>query len=485
MANQPTFKYALLALDVLILSVAFWASVRTAMSTTPLPLLGMLYVVLLVANVFFFRLNDLYKRHIVVTRYQQLVRLARSMLMATAITAILIAFVSFRYLRAEGLELVLTAFALALVLFVVLRVLPAKSVFYFLAQRNIYRSNLLIVGGGAAARHVDQSLQSDDIQGFNIVGFVDDGGTCDAGPPLPFIGCLQELASVVERTRADEILIAVDDTRYERLVHVVERCLATGKVVRIYSRLLDVIARKLNVEFYSAVPVIMLSQQSRRGRYPRVKRLLDIALASFGLVVLSPVFLAIAIGIWLSSKGPIFFRQERIGKGGVPFNFFKFRSMHVNTDDSLHKNYVAQFIASGAGSAAGAAAVADAAEGGERIQIFKIENDPRIFPFGRFIRKASLDEFPQLYNVLRGEMSLVGPRPCLRYEWECYEEWHRRRLQDLPGCTGLWQALGRSTVTFDEMVVLDLYYLSNVSLWLDLKIVLHTLPVILFGRGAY
>jgi undecaprenyl-phosphate galactose phosphotransferase len=476
MANQPTFKYALLLLDVVILATAYAAAAAWSMapSTPELPL-AMLFVVLLVTSVFLFRLNDLYKRHVVVTRYRQLVLLAKSMLVSTAFAGLLVAFVSFTYFRAEGLQLVLTTFVIALTLFVALRVVPARSVLLFLSRRKLYRSNLLIVGGGTAARHVEQSLRSDEIGGFNIVGFVNDGGEGGgiAVPPLRFLGCLEDLDTVVAAAKADEILIAVDDTRYDRLVHIVERCLRTGKVVRIYSKLLDVIARKLNVEFYSAVPVIMLSQHSRRGRYPRIKRLLDVALASVGLVLLSPIFLAIAIGIWLSSRGPIFFRQKRIGKDGVPFNFFKFRSMHVNTDDSHHKTYVTQFIAS------------SRAASGDKIQIFKIENDPRIFPFGKFIRKSSLDEFPQLYNVLRGEMSLVGPRPCLPYEWDCYEEWHRHRLQDLPGCTGLWQALGRSTVTFDEMVVLDLYYLSNVSLWLDLKIVLHTLPVILFGRGAY
>lgn len=474
MANQPTFKYALLLLDVLILSAAYVAAAGWTMPPeTPALPLAMLFVVLLVTSLLLFRLNDLYKRHVVVTRYRQLMRLAKSLLLATALASVLLAFVSFPFFRAEGLQLVLTAFAFALASFVVLRVIPAKSVMLFLSRRNIYRSNLLIVGGGAAARHVEESLRSDEIGGFNVVGFVDDGGANAGVPPKPFVGCLEELGRLVVATRADEILIAVDDTRYDRLVHIVERCLKTGKVVRIYSKVLDVIARKLNVEFYSAVPVIMLSEQSRRSRYARVKRSLDVTLAAIGLVVLSPIFLIVAIGIWLSSKGPIFFRQQRIGKGGVPFNFFKFRSMHVNTDDSQHKDYVTQFIASGR------------ATNDDAIKIFKIQNDPRIFPFGRFIRKASLDEFPQLYNVLRGEMSLVGPRPCLPYEWECYEEWHRRRLQDLPGCTGLWQALGRSTVTFDEMVVLDLYYLSNASLWLDLKIVLHTLPVILFGRGAF
>ena len=179
------------------------------------------------------------------------------------------------------------------------------------------------------------------------------------------------------------------------------------------------------------------------------------------------------IGIKLSSPGPVFYRQKRIGKGGKPFNFYKFRSMHVNNDDSGHKEFVQDFIKNSESSAV------------NDMKIFKITKDPRIFSFGKFIRKTSLDEFPQLYNVLKGDMSLVGPRPCLPYEWECYKPWHRERLKSLPGCTGIWQALGRSSVTFKEMVILDLYYLSNVSFWLDFKIVIKTFPVIFLGKGGF
>jgi lipopolysaccharide/colanic/teichoic acid biosynthesis glycosyltransferase len=121
----------------------------------------------------------------------------------------------------------------------------------------------------------------------------------------------------------------------------------------------------------------------------------------------------------------------------------------------------------------------------KNIRVFKIQDDPRIFNFGRFIRKTSIDEFPQFYNVFKGDMSLVGPRPCLPYEWDCYSDWHKERLNIVPGCTGLWQAVGRSTVTFEEMVILDLYYKSNMSLWLDIKILLLTIPVIFFAKGAH
>ena len=124
-------------------------------------------------------------------------------------------------------------------------------------------------------------------------------------------------------------------------------------------------------------------------------------------------------------------------------------------------------------------------ENSDSNEVFRIKNDPRIFKFGKFIRKTSLDELPQLYNVLKGDMSIVGPRPCMPFEWEMYEEWHKNRMNILPGCTGLWQAIGRATVSFEEMVILDLYYISNMTLWLDLKIIVNTIPVILFGKGGY
>ncbi|MCK5228801.1 MAG: sugar transferase, partial [Desulfobulbaceae bacterium] len=156
-----------------------------------------------------------------------------------------------------------------------------------------------------------------------------------------------------------------------------------------------------------------------------------------------------------------------------PFEFYKFRSMHMAVDDSRHKEYVKDFIRNGNQCQ------------NKEIKIFKITSDPRIFKFGKFIRKTSLDELPQLFNVLKGDMSLVAPRPCLPYEWDCYEEWHKKRLDILPGCTGLWQALGRSSVSFEDMVILDLYYISNMTLWFDLKIILQTFPVIFLGKGGF
>jgi len=236
---------------------------------------------------------------------------------------------------------------------------------------------------------------------------------------------------------------------------------------------LNVIAEKLDVEKYFNIPVISLNQKSFNAPDWAEKRIIDIILSSVALVILSPIFLIAAIGIKLSSKGPVIFKQERIGKDNRPFCFYKFRSMHIGNSNSRHKEYVQNFIKNKEQCEI------------EELKVYKIMNDPNIFTFGKFIRRTSIDELPQLFNVIKGNMSLIGPRPCLDYEYSCYEEWHKKRLDVLPGCTGLWQALGRSSVTFKEMVILDLYYISNMTLWLDLKIFLRTIPVIFFAKGGY
>ena len=207
-----------------------------------------------------------------------------------------------------------------------------------------------------------------------------------------------------------------------------------------------------------------------------VKRAMDIVGSVAALVAFSPLFLTIAAAVKLSSPGPVLFRQKRIGQHGVPFVFLKFRSMRMGSDSSVHKDYVVKLIAGQAErkSANGTA------EG-----VYKLTDDPRITRVGAFLRRTSLDELPQFFNVLKGEMSLVGPRPAIPYEVEAYDIWHRRRvLEAKPGITGLWQVAGRSRVKFDDMVRLDLQYARTWSPWMDIKILLRT-PGAMFGEGAY
>jgi len=206
------------------------------------------------------------------------------------------------------------------------------------------------------------------------------------------------------------------------------------------------------------------------------KRIIDIVGSSILLLLCSPIFIVIALAVKLSSKGPVFFRQQRVGRYGKIFTFLKFRSMYVNNDAAIHKEFVTKLIGSQNGQ--------NGSSNGQSV--YKITNDRRVTRVGKFIRRTSLDELPQFLNVLKGDMSLVGPRPPIPYELAAYQTWHRRRLLGVkPGITGLWQVTGRSSVQFDEMVRLDLRYASTWTPWLDFKILLRTPFAVIKGTGAY
>jgi exopolysaccharide biosynthesis polyprenyl glycosylphosphotransferase len=271
-------------------------------------------------------------------------------------------------------------------------------------------------------------------------------------------------------------------------------------VTTMISRVSEILRKQLSLEQFSRVSVSfhlfpedwdqdshkpsnpvfyqdLASQIEKKRTSGALKRTMDIAGSALALILGTPIFLFIAVVIKATSRGPVFFRQRRLGQHGKPFVFLKFRSMKVGSDASIHQEYVKKLIN-------GKAERHISNGNGEKV--FKLTNDPRITPFGAFLRKTSLDELPQFVNVLRGEMSLVGPRPPIPYEVEAYDYWHRRRLLEVkPGITGLWQVSGRSRVTFDEMVRLDLRYARTWSPWMDLKILLATPRAVLLGEGAH
>jgi lipopolysaccharide/colanic/teichoic acid biosynthesis glycosyltransferase len=236
---------------------------------------------------------------------------------------------------------------------------------------------------------------------------------------------------------------------------------------------LSTVSVRLEAHSNARRTVLPATAASRRsGLNDRLKRLLDVGGSGALLAVLSPLLLLVAAAVKLTSRGPILFRQERVGQGMAPFIMLKFRTMHPDAGHAVHQAYVTQFIQGSVNTAAGPG-------------VFKLTNDSRITPIGQFLRKSSLDELPQLWNVLRGEMSLVGPRPPIKYEVEQYKAWHRRRVLDVkPGLTGLWQVTGRSRTTFDEMVRLDLRYARTCSVWTDVKILLATPRAVIAGKGA-
>jgi lipopolysaccharide/colanic/teichoic acid biosynthesis glycosyltransferase len=232
-------------------------------------------------------------------------------------------------------------------------------------------------------------------------------------------------------------------------------------------------AKPVDAEFYPD----LFEVEKKKKLSLFVKRVMDVIGAAVALILLSPVFLLLAVVVKLTSKGPVFFRQQRVGRYGVPFEFLKFRSMHVSTDAAIHQEFVKKFIAG---------KVVPAESSSETRVTYKITHDPRVSWIGKIMRRTSLDEIPQFWNVLQGQMSLVGPRPPIPYEIEAYDIWHRRRLlESRPGITGLWQVHGRSKTTFDEMVRLDLRYSRMWSPMLDVKILLQTPRAVLSGDGAY
>lgn len=218
------------------------------------------------------------------------------------------------------------------------------------------------------------------------------------------------------------------------------------------------------------------------------KQVSDFFVAAILIVLVSPFFLITALFIKLTSPGPVFYAHERIGKSGLPFRFYKFRTMRHECDDHAHRNFARNFIKGSGASAVPGDKIGTVKSNGTtngKTTVYKMTADPRVTSIGKLLRRTSLDELPQIFNVLRGEMSMVGPRPPMPYEVEHYQEWHKRRLAAKPGITGLWQVSGRSSVPFDEMVLLDLYYIENRSTAMDLRIMAKTLPVMIKGEGAY
>ena len=483
--NQPKYKNIYLATDIIIFTLSFLFAdliaqkiFITIFSRDIYFIIKalILYLLYLSIYVFYFQYNNLYNRNIIFSKIKQIKVVLKSLI--TAQINVYILFIVLNYIKIGFLnqKFLLFCFVINCLLITIWRPFITIEIVNFLAKNKYYQNRILIIGGDRAGNHVAKQLsKAKAIKNFYIVGILDDYK--DVGKRINHkyynLAKINEIDLIIEKYKVTEIIIAIDNAPYERIEYILEKCLETGKIVRIYSDLLRVISDKMNVELYSDIPVLYFNSiRSKNSITWTIKRCIDIVVSFTCLILLIPLFITIAILIKLSSKGAIIYRQKRIGINGKPFILYKFRTMNLNNDHHQHKDFVTKFI--------------------KYNNIYKTENniykivkDQRIFKFGEVLRKMSIDEFPQLFNVLKGDMSLVGPRPPLIYEWECYEEWHKKRLYTVPGCTGLWQVLGRSSVNFREMVIIDLYYISNMKLWLDLKIIINTIPVIFLGKGGY
>jgi exopolysaccharide biosynthesis polyprenyl glycosylphosphotransferase len=341
-----------------------------------------------------------------------------------------------------------------------------RKVVGFLAERGVGLIRAVIYGAGKSGRILSNQIKLHSEFGYSIVGYIDDDPAKKGQvyEDVGVLGAFEKLPEIIVSHDVDEVLVAIPSAAHRHLLHVVFELRERRIPFMVIADLFELVTRRVSIMQIGSIPLLRLWRSPLEGWQGYIKRAIDIAGALAGIIIFSPFWLLIIILIKLDSRGPMFYRQERLGKGGRPFEIFKFRSMVVGADEMLPE--LAEF---------------NEMDG----PIFKIKKDPRITHVGRLLRKFSIDEFPQLINVLKGDMSLVGPRPPIPEEVEEYERWQMKRLTVPQGVTGLWQVSGRNLLTFEEMVRLDIYYIENWSLWLDLKLLLKTIPVVVLMRGAY
>jgi exopolysaccharide biosynthesis polyprenyl glycosylphosphotransferase len=413
-----------------------------------------------------FYVNGLYGRRAARTLHTEMSRLFRALVMcalalAVAVVVFRLAFVSRPLL---GLFLLLNAIG----------VVVGRGLVRAVILDSAVRRRVLVAGGLDEVRAAAASVETHADWGLELLGVVSDGSwsaahlAADDGPRWRVLGSYEDIPALTARDHhvIDEVLIAPSGRRLHDLQSLEPLFLALeeqGIVTRLVVNFLPRSLSGLSFDELGGLPLLTFSTAPHDEVVLFVRRAVELVLASLLLTVLSPVLVAIAIAIKLDSPGPVLFRQLRCGLHGRTFTFLKFRSMRVDAE-ALKKQLAPYNEMDG--------------------PAFKMTNDPRVTPLGRFLRRTSLDELPQLWNIIRGDMSIVGPRPAVLEEVRQYEPWQRRRLSMKPGLTCLWQVNGRNELTFEEWMRLDLEYIDNWSLWLDVKIALKTIPAVLFGRGA-
>ena len=479
MKKNYRYKYFFGIADFFILMFSFLVSIYVLRIDTSLqfpdfyasiPEILLLVFLISLIILLIFQYNGLYRLDIILNRTTHFTHILKA-IYYSSLKIVLLSFLLDSRTVIDSRLLFVFFFLVSIGLLFLVRVELLKWVFVELSQTS-FRRNVIIVGDGKAGKLLAAKLIYENPLGLNILGFVDEdrhaGDFVVAGKKV--LGGFEDLPELIKTNQVDELIIAVDSNSYEEFFDMLDFCKGLNVPIRMTSNLLEVVNQRLKTEKYIDIPVIDVAPQYNDSFTLGLKRISDIIFASFAIVILSPFMLFIATMVKFSSPGPIFFKQKRIGKDGVEFEFYKFRSMkQIKGEDEDRKKKMIEFMKNGAD---------------KNASDTKVVNESRVTRIGKIIRKTSLDELPQLFNVIKGDMSLVGPRPCLPYEFENYDEWQKRRVSVIPGCTGVWQVWGRSIVTFQESVVLDLYYINNMSPWLDIQLIFQTVPVMLFSRGA-
>jgi exopolysaccharide biosynthesis polyprenyl glycosylphosphotransferase len=423
-----------------------------------LPMAGLLTIVLIFAN----RHEGAYD----FSRNRSLSRDLYGVLNATTTAIMLLVVLVFFYRRLFYSRIIFIYAGFLILVFLGLARVARHAILTRMRQTGRGVDRVLIVGAGEVGRAVMRNIIAEPELGYRVIGFLDDDpakASTNIGP-IKALGPIENVPQIIKENAIDVVMVTLPWQYHLKIIRLVGEAEHIGIRAAVVPDLFQLSMGGVLVEEINGIPLISIKQTALTGMNQVVKRIFDLLVSVPLGILTSPLWLAAAVAIRLDSPGPILFRQVRVGRHGELFTFFKFRSMRQDAEAELEK-LRALNEASG--------------------PLFKIRDDPRQTRVGRFIRQTSIDELPQLLNVLRGEMSLVGPRPGLPSEVAQYQDWQRRRLDIQPGMTGLWQVRGRSDLTFDEMVMLDIYYGENWSLGTDVQILVRTVPQALFGDGAY
>jgi exopolysaccharide biosynthesis polyprenyl glycosylphosphotransferase len=475
----------LVVLDALLVAASFIAALRLSPATARLPVAALrqaapqlvaLVLILVAGFLFLGGAFGLYSRRALLAPRRALAIAARALLWS-GVAAVAFAFLLALDPPGELRWLLLTHAAVLGVGVIAVRPLVWQGILRPATIRAALPRRVLMLGAGPESRRLAVHLAGAEGPGVEVVGLADPSvqRTREVQRwPRFRLSSWEDAPALAEALAADDLIVAVTAIERSRAVRLAIEAERRGVATHVDPALTGLWVDGTPIGRELGLPLVRLGRGPRRDAQRGVKRAVDLALAVGGGVVLLPLLLVIAAAVKCTSRGPVLYPQTRVGRDGRTFRMFKFRSMVASNDDGAHRRYVASLLREG--SAAGTDA--------SGRPVYKILDDPRVTVVGRIIRATSLDELPQLINVLRGEMSLVGPRPCLPFEYELYDDWQRRRLSVVPGMTGLWQVSGRSLLSFEDMVLLDLYYVANWSLRLDLRILGRTVPEVLHGGGT-
>lgn len=420
-----------------------------------------------------FRYYQLYKHKYFLKAGEQAMLILKGLLITSIVIIILLFMIKTKYTLQDSRLQVILYFNFSFIFLLISRIIVLRNAF----AANLLSTNLhkflsrraIAIGAGNLGHLFAQTVKSKHHYNIDLLGFIDDDpartGTMYYG--LEILSTSKNLVQFTEDNRVDEIYITIQKIPTTELLKLIEKCKLTNCHVNLVSDHFDIISKKWDDTEFQDLKIISISSNTSPLYSEKFKRFFDIFVSLLLIIILSPLGLIFSLLIKLTSPGPVFYKTKVIGKDGKSFYWYKFRTMKKDSDETLHRQHLTKLIS-------------------ENNPNAKLKNDPRITAIGSYLRKFSLDELPQLFNVLKGDMSIVGPRPCLPYEYEVFKDWHKLRYKVIPGITGLAQIIARNRddVSFNDTVILDLYYADNQSLWLDIKILFKTVPIMILGKGG-